>query len=258
MRWPGFRRVRSQVCKRIGRRIRELELEGFDEYRSYLDSHPEEWTELDAMCRITISRFWRDRVVFHFLMDEVLPTLAATAIGRGDGALRCLCCGCASGEEPYSLAIGWQLVVSQRFKELDLEILAIDADPHMLDRARSATYQVGSLRDLPAHLRTAAFECCDDQLRLVDQLRRGISFLCQDLREQIPPGPFDLVLCRNLAFTYYDEAQQRSIAERLAAELRAGGGLVVGSHESLPEDAPYFESWGTHRAIFRHVREPRT
>ncbi len=63
------------------------------------------------------------------------------------------------------------------------------------------------------------------------------------------------MLCRNLAFTYYDEPLQCRIAERLAAVIRAGGALVLGSHESLPDGAPHFEAWGVHRAIFRRVEE---
>lgn len=57
MRWQGFRKVRGQVCKRIGRRIRELNLGEGADYRTYLESHPAEWSVLDDLCRITISRF---------------------------------------------------------------------------------------------------------------------------------------------------------------------------------------------------------
>ena len=49
--WPGFRKVRRQVCKRIDRRICELDLGGVAAYRLYLECHPEEWPELDTRCR---------------------------------------------------------------------------------------------------------------------------------------------------------------------------------------------------------------
>ena len=70
MRWAGFRKVRGQVCKRIGRRLKELGLGDIDAYRSYLDKHSEEWEILDGLCRITISRFHRDRKVFECLRDS--------------------------------------------------------------------------------------------------------------------------------------------------------------------------------------------
>ena len=64
MRWPGFRKVRRQVRKRIRKRITALHLGGLDEYRNYLNRNSAEWSVLDSFCRITISRFYRDRVVF--------------------------------------------------------------------------------------------------------------------------------------------------------------------------------------------------
>ena len=63
MRWQGFRKVRTQVCKRIQRRISELELTDVDAYRQYLLTHADEWRILDHSCRVTVSRFYRDKVV---------------------------------------------------------------------------------------------------------------------------------------------------------------------------------------------------
>ena len=50
----------------------------------------------------------------------------------------------------------------------------------------------------------------------------------------MPEGPFDLILCRNLVFTYFDEAAQRDALRRLLERLCPGGALVIGSHETLP------------------------
>ena len=58
--WPGFRRVRRQVCKRVGRRLRDLHLGNMDAYRRYLEAAPDEWRILDRFCGIPISRFGRD------------------------------------------------------------------------------------------------------------------------------------------------------------------------------------------------------
>ncbi|MBM4089995.1 MAG: hypothetical protein FJ276_11330 [Planctomycetes bacterium] len=79
LRWPGFRRVRRQVHKRIVRRLSELGLRRIADYRAYLDTHAAEWSVLDAMSRISISRFYRDRDVFEHLRDAVLPELAERA-----------------------------------------------------------------------------------------------------------------------------------------------------------------------------------
>jgi chemotaxis protein methyltransferase CheR len=84
LRWPGFRKVRGQVHKRIARRMSELSLTRLSEYRDYLETHSNEWELLDGLSRISISRFYRDRDVFNRLRDEILPDLARTARCRGE------------------------------------------------------------------------------------------------------------------------------------------------------------------------------
>jgi len=55
----------------------------------------------------------------------------------------------------------------------------------------------------------------------------------------MPKGPFQLVLCRNLAFTYFDDALQRRVLDGISARVPAGGFLVTGVHESLPDGAAF-------------------
>jgi chemotaxis protein methyltransferase CheR len=254
MRWHGFRKVRTQVCKRIARRVRELELEGFDGYRHYLEEHAEEWSLLDGMCRITISRFYRDRGVFAAVAGELLPRVAMQASEEARDLVRGFSCGCASGEEPYTLSIAWDLEVARRWPDLGLTVVASDIDPHMLERARQGVYQAGSVRELPAIWREQALVPDGDLVRVADRFRGRISWSLEDVRERLPQGPFDLVLCRNLVFTYYDEPLQRELAARLAAILSPGGFLVLGKHEQLPEGCPDLETWNEHLRIWERVR----
>ncbi|MFP3941442.1 MAG: CheR family methyltransferase, partial [Thermoanaerobaculia bacterium] len=102
MRWSGFRKVRRQVCRRITRRMGELGLRSLREYRERLEAEPGEWRELDRLCRVTISRFWRDRGTFRTLEETVLPALAGAALETGNATLEAWSCGCASGEEAYT------------------------------------------------------------------------------------------------------------------------------------------------------------
>lgn len=233
LRWAGFRRVRGQVCKRIGRRLAELGLDA-DGYRDRLARDAAERARLDAFCRVTISRFWRDRAVFDRLRDDLLPALAGAARAGGERALRCWSAGCASGEEPFSLRLAFGMAAGPRFPGLGIEILATDADPVVLARARRARYPPGALRELPPGWAESAFEPADGERRLRAEWRRGVAVRRQDLRRRMPAGPFHLVLCRNLAFTYFDEPLQREVLRRLAARLSPGGLLVVGIHERLP------------------------
>lgn len=230
--WPGFRRVRGQVCKRLGRRLQALGLADLDAYRTHLQRHGDEWALLDGLCRVSVSRFYRDRAVFDALRDHVLPGLAAAS----PRTLRALSAGCAGGEEPYTLALVWQQALAPRFPSCRLEIVATDADPRAIERARRACYAPSSLRELPARWRDAAFLRRGDAFCLVPEARALVELRCEDLRTTLPPGPFDLVLCRNLVFTYFDAAARAATARQLRSRLARGGLLVVGVHERL--DAP--------------------
>jgi chemotaxis protein methyltransferase CheR len=243
--WPGFRQVRRQVCKRISRRMADLGLPDVAAYRARLEADPAEWAVLDTYCWISVSRFYRDRGVFEDLADRILPELARAAIARERRALRAWSAGCASGEEPYSLRLAWDLAVAPALPDADLHIVATDANPRLLERARRALYAASALKELPGAWRSSAFDGLDGSYRLRKEFRRDVRFRQQDIRKAMPAGPFDLILCRNLAFTYFEPHLQLAILGRLMRRLVPGGALLIGSHESLPEPAPVLRSTGT-------------
>ena len=256
MRWRGFRRVRRQVCKRVSRRMAELGLADVGAYREQLERCPLEWRWLDSLCTISISRFWRNAGVFDRLVEEVLPGLAERALLRGDRSLRCWSAGCASGEEPYSLAMAWEHRLRHRFPSLALNIIATDCDPNMIERAHQGRFSAGSLSSLPASWVRTDFVPQGNRYRVLDFYRNAIDFRLQDLRVKMPRGPFDLVLCRNLAFTYFDEALQGQVFEGLCARLHSGGILVLGSHESPPDGVAGVTALPGIRGTFLKVTRP--
>lgn len=251
-RWAGYRKVRWLVAKRLGRRLRALDLSDLDAYRSWLGSHPEEWSELDALLAIPISRFYRDREVFESIEREVLPALAQAARKGRRTTIECWSAGCASGEEPYTLAILWRLRLQANWGDLVFRIVATDCDATLLERARTGCYEASSLKELPADLRTGAFEMRDGSFCVRRELR-AVEFLRQDLREKMPSGPFDLVLLRNVVATYYAPEFQREILLRIAERMRPGAGLVLGMHETLPEGLEAFVAWPGMRAVYRRA-----
>ena len=241
-RWPGFRKVRGQVCKRVGRRVKELGLGDLGEYREYLGAHSDEWVVLDGFCRITISRFFRDRGVYETLGNEVLPELARKCASTGE-VLHIWSAGCGAGEEPYSISILRKLSDRPDLETARLKITATDSDEHQIERARQAVYPVGCTKDMPSELRDEAFERLDkDDLRLRTPFSQDVEFYLQDLRQGTPEGPFHLILCRNLAFTYFVEETQCEILAQLYELLKPDGYLVIGAHESLPAGGPHFEA----------------
>ncbi|MGK7873069.1 MAG: protein-glutamate O-methyltransferase CheR [Xenococcaceae cyanobacterium] len=253
LRWSGFRKVRRQVCKRIQHRLRELELSDVSTYQFYLATHPEEWSILDTYCRITISRFYRDRSVFNYLRQAVLPGLAQLAIARGDPELRCWSAGCASGEEVYTLKIIWNLSVLPQFPTLPLRIVATDADAHMLQRAKIGCYESGSLKELPPDWLAMAFTQSDQQYCIGSAFREGIDFYQQDIRTQMPNGQFHLVLCRNLVFTYFQETLQQEVLQRIIQRMLPGGAIAIGSHESLPPGIAQIQACADDFRIYHRI-----
>jgi chemotaxis protein methyltransferase CheR len=251
MRWKGYRRVRGQVCKRIEGRIHALGLADAAAYRSFLERNRTEWDVLDGLCRVTISRFYRDGAVFRTLEREVLPGLCEDVRREGAGSLRCWSIGCASGEEPYTLAILWDLVIGPLFPGLKLSIAATDADRTMLERAQEGCYAPASIRELPPDWKTRAFARERTVFCIRPEEREKVVFLEQDVRFAEPDGRFHLVLCRNLAFTYFDGELQKEILDKIQSKLHHDGVLVVGLHETVPRDQAAFLPWSGCTAIYR-------
>ena len=216
LRWEGFRKSRRQLCRRIRARAAELELDGFGAYRAHLEARPAEWAVLDRLCRVTISRFYRDRRVWDALRAELDPRAIWSA-------------GCASGEEAYTAALVWP----------EADVLATDADPALLERAARGCYPESALKELPSELRERGF----DGRCVRDEVKRRVTFVLHDVREPPPTGRFDLVLCRNLVFTYFAEELQLEVGRGLAAALAPDGVLVVGTHEVPPAALDELEPW---------------
>jgi len=252
MRWPGFRKVRGQVCKRLGRRLEELSLTDLKSYRMYLENHPLEWHILDSICRITISRFYRDQGFYNFLLSPVFPVLIENARQEGEAIISCWCIGAASGEEPFSLSLLWELSALKK-QGTDLTILAMEVDQGLINRARAGCYPPSSLRELPAKIKTRAFTLRDGQFCLKEPYKKRVQFLQQDIRNEQPDSSFDLILCRNLVFTYFSQALQEEIAWKIFKRLKPGGSLALGSHEVLHGSLPGLVPWLPGQKIYRRV-----
>ncbi|UCC56641.1 MAG: protein-glutamate O-methyltransferase CheR [Gammaproteobacteria bacterium] len=251
MRWPGFRKVRTQVQKRIHKRLQVLQLADLAAYRHYLVVHPEEWRVLDTLCRITISRFYRDRRIYELLAEQVIPRLVEQMPRVGGRKLRIWCAGCSSGEEPYSLAIQWAMQLQQQYPDITPQILATDTDPQLLQRARVACYPYSSLKDLPVAWRESAFAAQAGRYCLKAEYKCPVVFVEHDVRGPVPATALSLILCRNLVYTYFETDLQYEITQRLGDALQPGGWLVLGSHEALPGDVRGFTPLSGNRAIYQ-------
>jgi chemotaxis protein methyltransferase CheR len=167
------------------------------------------------------------------LRARVLPEIAARAAREGRAA-RAWSAGCASGEEPYTLKILWDLEIARSQPGVSLSLTATDIDANMLMRANDGYFAATSLHELPPSLIEQSFDRAGHRYCVKSQFHQGINFVLQDLRSQTPARPFDLVLCRYLAFTYFAQPLQEETLARILAQLLPNGYLVIGPHEKLP------------------------
>jgi chemotaxis protein methyltransferase CheR len=121
---------------------------------------------------------------------------------------------------------------------VSLAITASDVDETMLARAREGCFAAASLRELPASLVALGFKRVGSSYCVRSRYQEGIEFLKQDLRSDMPPHLFDVILCRYVAFTYFALPLQRRVLARIIERLRPDGFLVIGAHEDLPADVP--------------------
>lgn len=165
--------------------------------------------------------FFRDAAVF----DLVGEALAELAPGR---RARVWSAGCATGQEPLSLA----MLLAER--GLDFEILATDVSEGALSRARQGRYtQFEIQRGLPIRRMMRWFDAADPDWVAKPELMRHLAFRRVNLvADQCPAGRFDLILCRNVLL-YLAPAQREAVFARLAAALRPGGLLLLGAGETV-------------------------
>lgn len=218
---------RRNIKRRIVRRMESVGIHEFHRYLDLMRRDPEEPEVLRSILVVTISRFFRNAKVFHFLSREILPRLAEKGQPVAWSA------GCASGEEPYSVHIAWEEMPGEK---PGLALLATDIDPVSLERAEAGSYPESSLRELPDPLRRKYFRREGNSYRICEGVRHSVQFRKLDLLRDPSPGRFDLILCRNAAFTYFGPEKRLAVAGTFATALQEGGCLVIGRTESLPRE----------------------
>ena len=193
--------------------------------------------------------FFRGPAQFAALEEIVLPAIAAR---RSPGTIRILSAGCASGEEPYSIAIA--ALCSLRPLP-PIEILGIDVSPRAIERARANRYAPWTLRGTPADVIGEYFESIGGDFALVPAAAALARFAEWDLLAAgCPPGPWDVVFFRNISMFFTTEAA-RSVIASLAANMAPGAHLLLGLSENLRGLSDAFVLRHTHGAFYYELRE---
>ncbi|GAB6059625.1 CheR family methyltransferase [Desulfonatronum parangueonense] len=242
--WRKYRRKGAR--RRVDDRIRELGLSGYDEYLDYLQANAKEAAGLSSLMLVTVSRFFRDRQCWNGLMD-LLPGLSVAA----SGTPRILSAGSCGGEEPYSLAIAWQELRQDEIVENELAIIALDLDERSLARAELGLYEKGSLRELAPALRQKWFHQEKSIFCLDPRIKEMVEFRRRNLLQDDLGGPYDMILCRYLFFTYFTGQLRRTAASVLWNALHPGGLLMIGAKEELgPDELALFAPHPEKRCLY--------
>ncbi len=212
--------------------------------------------EVDALVHeLTVPEtyFFRHLDQLRAFAEGVVPArIAARAAQR---TLRVLSAGCASGEEPYTLAILLRGLVPD--PGWNVKIRAVDMNRNALDRAESGRFTTWSLRETPPELRSRWFRAAGRDLLLDDSVKAQVRFeqrnLTDEDRDLWPTGVYDAVFCRNVMM-YLHRAAAEALVQRIGRSLAPGGYLFLGHAETLRGMTHEFQLCHTHNAFYYQVR----
>jgi chemotaxis methyl-accepting protein methylase len=141
--------------------------------------------------------------------------------------------GCASGEEPYTLAILISELLGECRKRHTVQIIGTDLNPEALEMARAGLYRQTAFKEMDESLRDRYFIARGQHFELCQDVRTMVSFEQRDVLTGAPPGePLDLVSCRNLLI-YMKSNLQDQLIKSFHQALRPQGLLFIGQSESL-------------------------
>lgn len=218
-----------------------------DAYRRLLsrlarsDELSPDWQGVIRAFAIGETYFFRDAPQFHALRAHILPALLDECRASGTYRLNIWCAGCATGEEPYSLAMLLHEVLAEQpdAERWTTYLLATDLNAEALDAARRAVYRPWSFRG-EARRETSAplsgpleryFDPAEGGMQVKPFIRERVTFRQMNLLKGAP-GTFDLIFCRHVLL-YFSAARATQIEALLYSALRPGGWLFLGRSEGL-------------------------
>jgi len=243
--FTGYKRPSLQ--RRVEKRMQAVRADSYDVYRTYLESHPDEFVELFNTILINVTAFFRDPPVWDYLRREIVPQIVAEA--EAD-SIRVWTTGCASGEETYSLAMCFAEALPESELGSRLKIYATDIDEDALAEARHGAYTDDQVEAVPTDLRERYLERLDQRWTVAGPLRRAVIFGRHDVVHDPPISRIDLLTSRNTLMYFTPDAQRRIIANFHFA-LQPGGYLLLGKAEMMLGRSPLFAPVELKHRVFR-------
>lgn len=215
--------------RRIAVRMRARGVHSFEDYARLLDQDAREYQLLLDALTINVTKFYRNPETWSALAKSHLAELWRARHGH----VRAWSAGCASGEEPYTLAVLFAETARLAGAGLgSVRVDATDIDRQSLDRCADPAYPEAAFTEMPAELVRRYFTA-EVPRRPNPELRRVVQVATHDLTRQAPPHPpYDLIACRNVVI-YFDRTTQECLFDQFAQALSPGGILVLGKVETL-------------------------
>jgi len=245
---------RTLFRSRLAKRLRELQLDSFEEYADHLTEGGGDVAELSICLNLVttnLTSFFREGHHFEDLRTIYLPALLADS-GR-DRTVRIWSAACSTGAEPYTLAVVARDTLA-RHSGWSAEILASDINTEVLSIAKRAVYTTEEVKGIPDELLHLHFQRGMGEnagrYRLHPAIARMVEFQRINLLRPLPrfDVPFDVVFCRN-CLIYFSKVKQAQVIRALTETLRPGGLLFLGHSESAPSD--YTELERLPRTVYR-------
>lgn len=253
-----FRGYKSQtLSRRIQKCVTAAGAASFSDYARVLDERPNEYRELLRALTIKVTGFFRDPDAWSIVYERVMPILVSAKVrtfqtNRTQQLLRFWSAGCATGEEPYTLALLAHRFLAQTNTALKATILGTDLDREPLLKARRGEYAPSALREIPELFRNGSL-AVGGLIRLRDSVRNLVHFRFHDLGSSDPPGRMDLIVCRNVAI-YFDRPLQEKVFSNFHRSLSEGGFLFLGKAEAVIGSArDQFETVDRRWKIYRKL-----
>jgi two-component system CheB/CheR fusion protein len=243
---------RATVLRRIGRRMQVCGLETLPAYLGFLRRHPAEVGALVGDLLISVTQFFRDPEAWEALERDVLPRLFREK-QDGEDDVRAWVCGCATGEEAYTLAILLLEEAERGERRLRVQVFATDMDADAVAKAREGSFpETISAHVSEERLRRWFHRHGTGAYQVRKEVREVVLFASHDVLKDTPFSRLDLITCRNLLIYLNREAQEQSF-EMFHFALRPGGYLLLGPSESTDGSALFGATDKQHRL---YVRRP--
>lgn len=232
---------RTMLQGRLMKRLRILGLDTFSDYCEYLFSTEGQAAEVPHLAdAVTTNKteFFREPKALDHLAGQVLPELVAAREIGVRRRLNVWSAGCATGEEPYTLAmILNEFMVRYPGFRLDYLILATDLSTKALNTAKIAIYPEEAIETIPEDLRSKYLLRSRDRsrrlIRIIPELRAKVRFARLNLMEDFGfKEMMDIIFCRNVII-YFDQPTQEKLFDRFCRQLSPGGYIFIGHSETL-------------------------